>query len=194
MKLILASASPRRFEILKNIVSDFEVLPSDVEEQEPNINKDDDNYAINLCMALALKKAQSVFEKYGNVVLGADTLVFLNQTILGKPQSEKQAFNTLKQLSGKTHTVITGIALVSDQKTITDYDQSFVTFPNLSDQQIIDYIQNYRPYDKAGAYGLQEIINIWDVKYTGSYTNILGLPEDKVNQMLSLMEGILCQR
>ncbi|NLC16423.1 MAG: septum formation protein Maf [Clostridiales bacterium] len=191
MKLILASASPRRVEILKSIIANFEVIPADIDE-EPKINQDVNKE--DLCVSLALKKAQAVFEKFGNIALGADTLVFLDKKILGKPRSKEQAFKTLKQLSGKTHAVITGVALVSAQRTITDYDQSFVTFPNLDERDILDYIEKYKPYDKAGAYGIQEIKDIWDIKYTGSYTNILGLPAEKVKQMLSFLEGILCQR
>ncbi len=191
MKLILASASPRRVEILKSIIANFEVIPADIDE-EPIINQDVNKE--DLCVSLALKKAQAVFEKFGNIALGADTLVFLDKKILGKPRSKEQAFKTLKQLSGKTHAVITGVALVSAQRTITDYDQSFVTFPNLDERDILDYIEKYKPYDKAGAYGIQEIKDIWDIKYTGSYTNILGLPAEKVKQMLSFLEGILCQR
>lgn len=191
MKLILASASPRRVEILKSIIDNFEVIPADIDE-EPKINQDVNKE--DLCVSLALKKAQAVFEKFGNIALGADTLVFLDKKILGKPRSKEQAFKTLKQLSGKTHAVITGVALVSAQRTITDYDQSFVTFPNLDERDILDYIEKYKPYDKAGAYGIQEIKDIWDIKYTGSYTNILGLPAEKVKQMLSFLEGILCQR
>lgn len=193
MKLILASASPRRLELLKKIVSGFEVIPADIDEH-PDIDKNDPDYPKKLCMTIALNKAESVFEKYGNVVLGADTLVFLGGIILGKPQDRNQAFETLRLLSGKTHTVITGVALVSEKKTITDYEQSFVTFPNLTDRQIWDYIDNYKPFDKAGAYGLQEIKDLWNVQYEGSYSNILGLPIEKVNQMLKTAEDILCQR
>jgi septum formation protein len=193
MKLILASASPRRLELLKTITNDFEVIPAGIDEH-PDIDQTEPNYPVKLCETLALQKAQSVYEKYGNVVLGADTLVFLGQSILGKPEDRQQAFDTLKLLSGKTHMVITGIALVSSQKTITDYDQSFVTFPALSDREIWDYIDNYKPFDKAGAYGIQEIKDIWDVKYEGSYTNILGLPVDKVKTILKMAEDILCQR
>ncbi|HHW90424.1 MAG TPA: septum formation protein Maf [Clostridiales bacterium] len=191
MKLILASASPRRVEILKSIIDNFEVIPADIDE-EPKINKDIN--PIDFCVSLALKKARAVFDKFGNIALGADTLVFLGQEILGKPQTKEQAFKTLKRLSGKTHLVITGVALVSELKTITDYDQSYVTFPDLDERDILDYIEKYKPYDKAGSYGIQEIKDIWDIKYAGSYTNILGLPAKKVKQMLNLLEGILCQR
>jgi septum formation protein len=193
MKLILASASPRRLELLKKITSDFEVIPAGIDEH-PVIDKNDPDYPVKLCETLALQKAQSVFNEYGNVVLGADTLVFLGQSILGKSEDRQQAFDTLRQLSGKTHAVITGIALVSPQKIITDYDRSFVTFPDLSDQDIWDYIDNYKPFDKAGAYGIQEIKDIWNVEYKGSYTNILGLPVDKVKTILKTAEDILCQR
>ncbi|HEY8423428.1 MAG TPA: Maf family protein [Clostridia bacterium] len=193
MKLILASASPRRLELLKTIISGFEVIPADIDEH-PEVNKDDPDYPVKLCVSLALKKAESVFEKHGNAVLGADTLVFLGKSILGKPKDRQDAYKTLKDLSGKTHTVITGVALVTEKKIITDYDQSFVTFPELSDREIWDYIDNYKPFDKAGAYGIQEIKDLWDVEFTGSYSNIMGLPLDKVREMLSSAEDILCQR
>lgn len=186
MKLILASASPRRYEILKTIIKDFEVIPADVDE---NVEITQGyNYNQRLCMALAQKKAQAVFEKCGYYVLGADTLVFSDNQIMGKPKSKSQAIEILKNLSGKTHKVITGVALVTKDKIINDYDQTNVTFPVLNEKEIIDYIDQFRPYDKAGAYGIQEIINIWDVKLNGSYTNVMGLPKDLVKQMLILGE------
>ncbi|HEY8389803.1 MAG TPA: Maf family protein [Clostridia bacterium] len=187
MKLILASASPRRQEILKTITKDFEVIPADVDEHL-DIPKGKD-YEQRLCMSLAQKKAQAVFDKYGNCVLGADTLVFLDNQSLGKPKSKTQAFEILKSLSGKTHKVITGVALISKVFFLTDFEQTDVTFPNLSDQEIVDYIEKYQPFDKAGAYGIQEIKDIWDIKFQGSYTNVMGLPKDLVKQMLKTAEG-----
>ena len=187
MKLILASASPRRLEILKTIIKDFEVIPADVDENL-SIPQGED-YEKRLCMSLAQKKAQSVFEKHGSYVLGADTLVFLDNQIIGKPKSKTQAINILKSLSGKTHKVITGVALVTKDGTIIDCEQTEVIFPIISEKEIIDYIEKYKPYDKAGAYGIQEIKDIWVVKLKGSYTNVMGLPENTIKQMLSLGEG-----
>lgn len=186
MKLILASASPRRLEILKTIIKDFEVIPADVDENL-SIPQGED-YEKRLCMSLAQKKAQSVFEKHGNCVLGADTLVFLDNQIIGKPISNNQAIEILKSLSGKTHKVITGVALITREKTIIEYEQTNVIFPVLSSIEITDYIEQYKPYDKAGAYGIQEIKNIWNVKIEGSYTNVMGLPKNTVKQMLNLGE------
>lgn len=185
MGLILASASPRRAELLKDIVKDFQIIPSDIDEKHNAIS----NGLISdseLCMNLAHKKALNVFERYGQQVLGADTLVFSEGKIIGKPRSRNDAFEILHLLSRLTHKVITGLALIDQYGEIMDFDISYVSFGNISDNQIWDYIDKYQPFDKAGAYGLQEIINIWDVKYDGSYSNVLGLPIEKVKNMLKL--------
>ncbi len=186
MKLVLASASPRRFEILKTLVKDFEIIPADIDETIEI--QQGENYQPRLCMALAQKKAQAVFENHGGNVLGADTLVFLGEEILGKPTSKKHGLDILSKLSGNTHKVITGVAFITDTRSIIDYEQTYVTFPKLTLEEITDYVEQFSPYDKAGAYGIQEIKDIWDVKLKGSYTNVLGLPKNLVKQMLNMTE------
>lgn len=180
MKLILASASPRRKEILANNGYTFDVRVSDYEEKENSLSPK------RLVEYFALKKAEQVCESFleeGVVVLGADTIVIYKGEILGKPKDKVDAIKTLKKLSGKTHKVITGYALISSEKMAKGSVSSKVKFNNLTDDLINKYVATGSPLDKAGSYGIQDNAGI--VKsYSGSLTNIIGLPIERIEKQL----------
>lgn len=183
MKLILASNSPRRKEILRSAGFDFTVITSGYDEKG-------DGDAETLVKTFALGKAKSVFdalsdsEKQNSVVLGADTVVVLNGKILGKPKDETAAAEMLKSLSGKTHFVLTGYAVVSKNGTCRGVVKSKVTFNTLSEKLIAEYVATGSPFDKAGAYGIQDDFPIVK-EYTGSLNNVIGLPIEKIKPILS---------
>lgn len=182
MKIILASNSPRRRELLSSNGVNFTVIPSDFEESE-NESLSPENYV----EFLAHGKAKSVFEKHGGTVIGADTVVVLDGKILGKPKDYQDAVSMLTALSNKTHEVITGYAVISDNKTVVGHEKTFVTFNELPLNLIINYVNGGSPMDKAGAYGIQD--NFPLVKsIVGDYDNVVGLPTKKILKILSELE------
>ena len=184
MKLVLASNSPRRREILKNYGFDFSVKVSAYGEH------DIEKHPVETAKDNALGKALDVFNAINDkdiVVLGADTVVYIDQTLLGKPISPAHAKEMLKNLSGKTHVVVTGYAIITKDKHIVGYSESKVTFNKLTDELITDYVNTGSPLDKAGAYGIQDGFNL--VKsYTGELNNIIGLP---INDIAPILNKIL---
>ncbi len=181
MKLILASASPRRKEILAKEGFDFEVITSDYEEKSFSSNP------YKTALTFAYEKAKDVFNKVCDnnaVVLGADTVVYLNGEILGKPGDRKDAKRILQNLSGRKHKVITGYAIISKEKTIVGYDKSTVIFNKLTDEQIESYLDSNLYVGKAGAYGIQDGEFNFVKKYKGSMNNIIGLPIEKIKKIL----------
>lgn len=183
--LILASASPRRREILKKITKDFTVVPSDAEERtEAGLAPEE------TVKRLAALKAQSVFDKHPkDLVIGADTIVYFNGEVYGKPKDKEDARRMLKNLSGNIHCVYTGVALLKEGVKLNFYDKTEVEFNALSDEFIDMYVNSGIPMDKAGAYGIQSGYDI--VKsFKGSYTNIVGLPLELVREVLSDLKYI----
>lgn len=179
--IILASKSPRRQELLTLMDLDFRVVLKDVDESYP------DNLAPEeIAVYIAQKKAAAFDELVGNeVVLTADTIVSIDSHILGKPETEAHAIEMLKMLSGKVHQVITGVCLFYKQQYHSFYDVSDVTFRTLTDDEITSYVTKYKPMDKAGSYGIQEWVGVTAiVKINGSYTNVVGLPTEKLYQAL----------
>ena len=176
--LILASKSPRRQEILKKYGYDFEVLLSNANENVENLS------AKNTVEYLSRIKALSVYERVNEnyVVIGADTVVEFDGKILGKPKTQTEAYDMLKSMIGKSHNVYTGITIVTKDKRITESVLSTVKFNNLSEEFILEYIKTGSPMDKAGAYGIQDG-NIVE-KYNGSYYNIVGLPIERLSEIL----------
>ncbi|MFC2129828.1 Maf family protein [Bacteroidota bacterium] len=175
--LILASKSPRRNKLLKNLGFDFEVIPSEFKEDKQDFNSNYKEYV----KYSAYKKAEDVAKRTGKpaLILGADTIVVLNNQILHKPKDEEDAFRILKTLSGNTHIVYTGIALIDTEnnKNITDVQATEVTFRELDDDEIQAYIETGSPMDKAGAYGIQDDFGAVFVSHiNGCYYNIVGLP------------------
>lgn len=170
--LILASSSPRRKELLENIHLSFEVSSSDVDESFSKEWTPSD-----VVMELAKKKAKAVAVNNPLAyVLGADTIVVLEGSILGKPEDEKEAEAMLKKLSGNTHEVYTGVAIVSPNDTICFYEKTTVTFWELTEAEINMYVSSGEPLDKAGAYGIQQLGSYLVKEIQGDYFNVVGLP------------------
>lgn len=182
MEIILASKSPRRREILENTKVRFSIEESQIDEVI-KLNE----LPKETVMRLAYEKALDVANRNRNyLVIGADTIVVINDTILGKPKDDIEAFSMLKLLSGKTHYVITGFALInlSLDKKIIDCQVSQVTFKELSEQCIKDYLQTKESLDKAGAYGIQGYGGLLVENIQGDYFNIVGLPISKISDCL----------
>lgn len=184
-KIILASSSPRRANILKNLNLDFEIIPSMYAEVH-----DRTVFSYDFVEMLAYNKALAVAKKYRNEerkVIGADTIVVIDNKILGKPKNKEDAVNMLKMLSGRTHFVVTGVAVINSRtlgckiKSVTTY----VSFEKLTDEQIEFYIENYKPYDKAGSYGIQELPAGYIKEFRGSFDNVIGLPSAELLEMIN---------
>ncbi len=182
MDIILASASPRRKEILGNTNLKFEVIKSDIDEvilpeESP----------CQVVMRLAYEKSMDIaYNNKNKLIIGADTIVCLDNIILGKPKDKLDAIEMIKKLSGRTHQVITGISLINldANKKIIDYVVSNVKFKNLSHEDIMDYIQTNESLDKAGAYGIQGYGALLVEEIKGDYFNIVGLPISKLSDLL----------
>ena len=178
MQYVLASASPRRRELLSQILNDFIVDPA-VGGEEVNISF----FPEDIACALAERKCDEVFSRHsGSTVIGCDTIVVFRGEILGKPEDEADAVETLKLLSGRTHFVITGVCVRNKYKKLVRYDKTEVKFNVLSDEFIKNYVAGGSPMDKAGSYGIQDggLVK----QYFGSYTNVVGLPVALVRKML----------
>tara|TARA_Y100000768_G_scaffold182975_2_gene137107 strand:+ start:2189 stop:2773 length:585 start_codon:yes stop_codon:yes gene_type:complete len=178
LKIILASKSSRRKQLLSRIINDFKVIDSKVDESKVKIDEPS-----KYCKKLAQLKAGKISQNYNNdIIIGADTIVYLKKVILGKPKDYNEAFNMLKQLSGETHTVYTGVSILSIKKKIdiNFSEKTNVTFYNISDNQIDWYIKNNNPYDKAGSYGIQDGSQLFVKAIKGNYENVIGLPISKI--------------
>ena len=179
-KIVLASQSPRRVELLKEISAQFEVAPSSIEEKLDIGLRPEENARI-----LARAKAESIAPNFPDCwVIGADTLVTMDNEIFGKPEDEKDAKRILKRLSGREHLVITGISVVSPKKSIDKPVTSKVRIKSLTDQEIEDYIATGEPMDKAGAYAIQGKGSFMVRSFSGSKNNIIGLPLDELKILL----------
>ena len=175
MRLILASASPRRKEILLSAGFDFEICPSPIDEA-PLAGERPEGYARRVACAKALSVAASVAR--GSLVLGADTIVVAGDEILGKPQDAADAGRMLRKLSGISHQVITGVCLVRapDEVIALTHETTWITFRALDDEEIADYVASGEPMDKAGAYGIQGLACKFVTRVEGCYFNVVGLP------------------
>jgi septum formation protein len=184
--LVLASASPRRRELLTQAGFSFEVHPADISE---NLFPGEDPIAY--VTRLAREKAQAVYKEITKapapplVVLGADTTVTLDDHILGKPEDAADAARMLRLLSGRTHRVITGVAVVTATSTKVAAESTAVSFLALSDAEITDYIATGEPMDKAGAYAIQGFAARWIPRIEGCYFNVVGLPISLVSTLLA---------
>ena len=181
--IVLASKSPRRQELMKGIGLEFSVITKDVDESYPS------NMSVyDVAPFLSLKKAKAfnddeLPENY--MVITADTVVIVDDMILGKPKDEADARGMLGRISGKKHSVITGVTIRTSDKVKTFSVVSKVSFETLDQEEIDYYVNNFRPYDKAGAYGIQEWIGYIGVNHVeGSYFNVMGLPTQKLYKML----------
>jgi len=172
--VILASKSPRRENILKQIGIDFEIIPSNVCE-DPELNLGPRKFA----QYWSEKKAKVISKKNKDkIVIGADTIVYLNGKILGKPKDKEESYKMLNNLSGKTHKVLTGVSIAFEEKNIlrTFSQMTKVTVRDIPKNDILYYIDNYYTLDKAGSYGIQDWFSIWIKKIDGCYYNVMGLP------------------
>ncbi len=188
MRIVLASNSPRRKELLHQIFDDFDVIKSNFDEDEIKEKEPE-----KLVQILSLKKAEEVFNRIQNeeselLVIGGDTLVYFDNEILGKPKDEKDAFNTLKKLQGNKNEVYSAFTIIfkKDNKTIkeTYLTKSTVTMKSMSDEEIERYIKTGEPMDKAGSYAVQGIGSKFIEKIEGSYSSVVGLDTEKLKEII----------
>lgn len=182
IRIILASGSPRRRQLLKELGLDFEVVTRDYPETFPENLKEKE-----IAEYLARNKANLFKNEVAKneIIITADTIVWCNGRVLGKPTCKKEAIEMIEILSGNTHEVITGVTLLSQVKERTFSETTKVTFDSLTSEEITYYIENYRPYDKAGAYGIQEWIGLAAcTRIEGSYFNVVGLPVQRLYREL----------
>ena len=182
--IILGSASPRRKELLSDIGLKFSTQTTDKEEDYPTNLKEHE-----IAEFLAKQKAKFLSENLSktDLLITADTIVSFKGELLNKPKNKEQAFSTLSKLSGNTHKVITGVCIKNHQKEIAFSTITLVTFNKLTKKEITFYINNFNPFDKAGAYGIQDWIGKIGIKsIEGSYSNVVGLPTTEVYQQLKL--------
>lgn len=185
--IILASSSPRRKDLLKQIKLPFEIIPSEIEEDISKLIGNPSEKAEQL----AYQKASDVAKKvHKGIVLGADTIVVIDDAILGKPKDSEDAFQMLKKLSGKEHEVITGICLIDlDNDTeLIQHETTIVQFAELDDEKIRAYIKSGEAFDKAGSYAAQGVGAIFVKAIKGCYSNVVGLPLTRLSNMLEMLQ------
>ena len=184
--IVLASASPRRKAILSQVHQNFIIQPS-------NINED---FTIELlpkafCEHWSSKKAKDIAEShFDKLVIGADTIVVNDDKILGKPKNQGESFTMLESLSGKTHKVLTGVSLIHLELGI-DYtfnESTDVTFCTLSNDDIRNYVDKYKPYDKAGSYGIQDGFSVYVKKINGCFYNVMGFPISRFHRLYKMIK------
>lgn len=177
---ILASASPRRKELLKKIIPDFKIITSNIDESySETMDK------MSVAEFLATKKALSVYENNkDDIVIGSDTVIVYNNKIYGKPVNKTDAKNMLKTFSNKTHYVVTGVCVVSQKRTLSFSSISKVTFYELSDDEIDEYLSDDEYKDKAGSYAIQGKASLFIKNIDGDYNSIMGLPISELNRIL----------
>lgn len=196
-RIILASASPRRRELLSLVTDKFDVIVADIDERAFEIRMEEEGVpALKVSEHLAELKAKAVFdtlvdsEKENTIVIGADTSVILDDVIYGKPADREDAVRMLSNLSGRVHVVATGVALFAGTEKRTFTEETSVEFNALDDYQktlISDYCDSGSPYDKAGGYGIQDMGSLLVKKIDGDYPNVVGLPVARLARELSIM-------
>ena len=188
-KIILASQSPRRAEILRMIGVNFKVDSSNINE-EMNQKIEQNEIAMNISKA----KAEKISQKYpNNIIIGADTIVVHNEKIFGKPKDKNESRKMLKALSGDCHKVITGVTIMNKKLgVLKNFSESTKVFvQKIPTKQIEFYINNYNTLDKAGSYGIQEWFSVWIKKINGCYYNVMGLPVSKLYKHLTEIEKLI---
>lgn len=186
-RIILASKSPRRRQLLEWAEVPFDVIVKDTDEMYPSsLPIEQVPVYIARNKALAVKAELS----HNRLILAADTIVVLKNKVIGKPADREDAVNTLKELSGQTHLVITGVVLMKDDEEIAFADITEVEFHFLTDAQIDYYVDHYHPFDKAGAYAIQEWVGVVGIKRVqGDFYNVMGLPVSRVVKALTQFEN-----
>ncbi len=183
MKVILASASPRRQELIQRIFDDYIVFPADIDETLP-----DDIGSEFAPVFLAAEKAQAVAKSFPeDLIIAADTIVIADGKILGKPKDKEEAFEMLHLLSGQTHKVITGCCIKKGKRCASFSEESLVTFFDLKDEEIIAYVDSGAADGKAGAYGIQDGGALFVERIEGDYYNIVGLPIARLNREIQML-------
>jgi septum formation protein len=184
--IILGSKSPRRIELLKLMGFQFKLKKLDIDESYPQSLS-----PIQVALFLSKKKANHYLIKNNEILICADTIVYRDKTVFGKPSSNEDAQNMLQKLSNKQHIVVTGVTLKTNKQTVSFYDKSSVYFKKLSIKEIQYYIKNYNPLDKAGGYGIQDWIGLIGIKnISGSFYNVMGLPTHKLyHHLTKLING-----
>jgi len=186
--IILASGSPRRRQLLEDLGLRFEVVNHDWDEDFP-----DDLKGAEIALYLAAKKAETLGGQLreGVIIITADTIVWCGNRVLDKPSDENETMDIIRRISGNTHEVITGVCLLSSRGLRSFYSSTKVTFEELTEAEIEYYVRNFKPFDKAGAYGIQEWIGLAACsRIEGSYFNVMGLPVEKVyHELLSLVRS-----
>jgi len=181
-KYVLASQSPRRKQLLEWAEVDFEIIIADIDESYPSDLQPDE-----VAIHIAYNKAKAINDKINNdrTIIAADTIVVLGNDIIGKPKDRKEAVEILQRLSSNHHKVITGVSIIGKGKEISFADVTDVEFHPLTKEQIEFYVDKYKPYDKAGAYAIQEWIGVVGIKCIhGDFYNVMGLPVSRVVQAL----------
>lgn len=190
IKFVLASQSPRRAELLKYITPEFEILPSDCDETVP-----DGVPADEVPQILAVRKALHVRElRPDALVIGCDTVVIIDGVILGKPHDAQDAKRMLRLLSGRTHTVVSGVCICLGSKTLSFTQNTLVSFYDMSDEEIDSYVQECSPLDKAGAYGIQDRGGLFVKHIDGDFYNIVGLPIARLSREIKKLCEIAAVR
>ncbi len=186
MKIYLGSKSPRRQELLKLMNIEYELILKDTEESFPS------DLPLEQVAAYISEKKAKVFDAITDaLIITADTVVVLDNEIIGKPADEDDAFKMLTKLSGRKHRVITAVSILSNDGLYTFSDTTEVSFKILHEDQIWYYILNYKPLDKAGAYGIQEWIGLVGIEsINGSYSNVVGLPTEKLHAELLKLKAL----
>lgn len=190
IRIILASGSPRRRQLLKELGLDFEVVKRDYPETYP------ENLTENYIAEYLSREKANLFKNEvaeNEIIITADTIVWCSGSVLGKPSGREEAIEMIKILSGNTHEVITGVTLLSKFQERTFSETTKVTFGTLSSEEITFYIEKFRPYDKAGAYGIQEWIGLAAcTRIEGSYFNVVGLPVQKLyRELLDFAKSVI---
>lgn len=188
-KIILASASRRRQELLKRILENFQIIVSDFDESSIDFKNDIPSYVMNLAEGKARSVAEKIIDQGKNLIIGCDTIVAFNNRILGKPKDKKDALKMLQTLSGNVHEVYSGLAIldVKSNKIRKDFVCTKVKFSKLTSAQIEKYVNTGDPMDKAGAYGIQGKAGVFVENINGCYYNVVWLPLNKLNSMLMEM-------
>ena len=182
-KIILASKSPRRHFLLKELGIDFEIITKDIEETYPTHLKKEE--IVEYLCELKANAFTNEIEDDHTLIITADTIVWLKEKAINKPQNYEDAISMLKQISGNMHEVVSGVCLKTNHKTVIFHVVSKVYFKTLTEEEIIYYVTNFKPYDKAGAYGIQEWIGYIGIeKIEGSFYNVMGLPTARLFEEL----------
>lgn len=186
INIILASSSKRRIELLKIITDNFKVIPSNIDETVPN---NIENFKI--AEYLAEKKALKVNKNQKNdLVLGCDTIVIIDNRVLGKPSNRQDAYSMLKTLSGRIHNVVTGCCIIYNGHRKIFHETTKVEFYNLTDDEIDNYILSEEPFDKAGSYAIQGKGALLIKKIDGDYYNVVGLPISRINKEICYIKNL----